>query len=132
MRLVTFLLLNTLAFSVLSAEEPSDFERGLRTLLELELNKFESCLEEGKTNCDDSEVDNFLRLLDEGRRILHLHYTKHRDERDPYPLSTEHYDMIKAIRNQNEDAADKLAHQHTRLFHQRIMDFFKVNYVEDV
>ena len=69
MRLVTFLLLNTLAFSVLSAEEPSDFERGLRTLLELELNKFESCLEEGKTNCDDSEVDNFLRLLDEGRPV---------------------------------------------------------------
>lgn len=69
MRLVTFLLLNALAFSVLSAEEPSDFERGLRTLLKLELNKFESCLEEGKTNCDDSEVDNFMHLLDEGQRV---------------------------------------------------------------
>ena len=28
-------------------------------LLELELDKFESCLKEGKTDCDDSEVDNF-------------------------------------------------------------------------
>jgi hypothetical protein len=69
MRSVTFLLLNTLAFSALSAEEPSDFERGLRTLLELELDKFEFCLEEGKTNCDDSELDNFLHLLDEGRPV---------------------------------------------------------------
>ena len=67
MRLATFLLLNALAFSVLAAEEPSDFEKGLRALLELELNKFESCLDEGKTDCDDSEVDSFLALLDEGQ-----------------------------------------------------------------
>ena len=70
MRLVTFFLLNTLAFNVLAAEEPSDFEKGLRVLLELELNKFESCLDEGKADCDDSEVDNFLRLLDEGRPVV--------------------------------------------------------------
>ena len=69
MRIVTFLLLNALAFNVLAAEEPPDFEKGLRTLLELELNKFESCLDDGKTDCDDSEVDSFLTLLGEGRRI---------------------------------------------------------------
>ena len=67
MRIVTFLLLNALAFNVLAAEEPPDFEKGLRTLLELELNKFESCLDDGKTDCDDAEVDNFLRLLKEGQ-----------------------------------------------------------------
>ena len=69
MRLAAFLLLNILAFDVLAAEEPSDFEKGLRVLLELELNKFESCLEEGKADCDDSEVDSFLTLLGEGRRV---------------------------------------------------------------
>ena len=69
MKLVAFLLLNTLAINALPAEEPSDFEKGLRVLLELELNKFESCLDEGKTDCDDSEVDNFLRLLDEGHPV---------------------------------------------------------------
>lgn len=69
MKLVAFLLLNTLALNALSAEEPSDFEKGLRVLLELELNKFESCLKEGKTDCDDSEVDSFLSLLGEGRSI---------------------------------------------------------------
>lgn len=77
-------------------------------------------------------ADSYERLLDEGRRILHLHYTKHQDAKNPYPLSPEHYDMIEAIREQDEETADKLAHQHTRLFHQRIMDFFKVNYVEEV
>lgn len=70
MKLVAFLLLNTLAINALPAEEPSDFEKGLRVLLELELNKFESCLDEGKTDCDDSEVDNFLHLLDEGRPVV--------------------------------------------------------------
>ncbi len=67
MKLVAFFLLNALAFNVLAAEEPSDFEKGLRVLLELELNRFELCLDEGKADCDDSEVDNFLRLLDEGQ-----------------------------------------------------------------
>ena len=69
MRLVTFLLLNALAFNALSAEEPSDFKKGLQVLLELELNRFESCLDEGKADCDDSEVDSFLTLLGEGRLI---------------------------------------------------------------
>lgn len=66
MKLVAFLLLNTLAINALSAEEPSDFEKGLRVLLELELNKFESCLDDGKADCDDSEVESFSRLLKEG------------------------------------------------------------------
>ena len=70
MKLVAFLLLNTLAINALPAEKPSDFEKGLRVLLELELNKFESCLDEGKTDCDDSEVDNILRLLGEGRPVV--------------------------------------------------------------
>ena len=70
MRLVSLFLLNVLAFNAFAAEDLSDFEKGLRVLLELELNKFESCLKEGKTDCDDSEVDNFLRLLDEGRPVV--------------------------------------------------------------
>ena len=37
--------------------------------MELELNKFESCLDEGKTDCDDSEVDS-LALLGEGASKL--------------------------------------------------------------
>ena len=48
MKLVSFFLLNTLSFNVLAAEGLSDFEKGLRVLLELELNKFESCLDEKK------------------------------------------------------------------------------------
>ena len=69
MRLVTFFLLNALAFNVLAAEEPSDFEKGLRVMLELELNKFESCLDERKADCYDSEVDSFLALLGEGQPV---------------------------------------------------------------
>ena len=69
MKLVTFLLFNALAFNVLAAGETSDFEKGLRVLLELELDKFESCLDERKADCDDSEVDSFLALLSEGQPV---------------------------------------------------------------
>lgn len=69
MRLVTLFLLNALAFNVLAAGEPSDFEKGLRVLLELQLDKFESCLDERKADCDDSEVDSFLALLSEGQPV---------------------------------------------------------------
>ena len=50
MRLVSLFLINVLAFNAFAAEDLSDFENGLRVLLELELNKFESCLKEGKTD----------------------------------------------------------------------------------
>lgn len=76
-------------------------------------------------------AEAYGRLLDEGRRLLHLHYARRSDTDDPFPLSPEHYQMIEAIREKDEAKADSLAHAHTRVFHQRLQDFAPVEFIED-
>lgn len=74
-------------------------------------------------------ADAYARLLDEGRRLLHLHYARRRDADDPFPLGPEHYQMIEAIRENDEAESDRLAHAHTRVFHQRLQDFMAVEFI---
>lgn len=75
--------------------------------------------------------ESYEKLLDEGRRILHMHYAQQTTKQDKYPLGREHFDIIDAIRRQDERAADQLAHAHTRLFHDRLVEFMRVNYIEN-
>jgi len=51
------------------------------------------------------------RLLDEGRRMLRLYFRSFGDTLPP-ELADEHYQLIKAIEDQDEELAEKLAHQH--------------------
>ena len=53
----------------------------------------------------------FCRLLDEGRRILRLYYSSHRD-RLPRRYVVEHEDMIAAVEARDVEAADRLAKAH--------------------
>ncbi|AGT11230.1 GntR family transcriptional regulator [Paracoccus aminophilus] len=53
----------------------------------------------------------FSRLLDEGRRLLRLYYSSYSD-RLPEEFVTEHDDMIRAIEQQDLEAADRLASNH--------------------
>lgn len=39
--------------------------------------------------------------------------------------------MIEAIRPRDVELADRLAHKHTRQFHDRFMDFMQAKYDED-
>ena len=77
-------------------------------------------------------ADAYGRLLDEGRRILHLHYAHIKSTNDPFSLSLEHFDMIEAIRNQDESEADRLASEHKRIFHDRLMEFMRVTFIKDL
>lgn len=77
-------------------------------------------------------ADAYARLLDEGRRILHLHYAHIRNTKDPYSLSLEHFDMIEAIRRQDEGEADRLASEDKRIFRERLMEFMRVTFIEDL
>ena len=56
------MILNGLAFGVLDAEELSDFERGLRTQLDLEVSKLELGPEEGSPDCNDADATRFSAL----------------------------------------------------------------------
>ncbi|AKO99179.1 Transcriptional regulator (plasmid) [Marinovum algicola DG 898] len=74
-------------------------------------------------------AQSYERMLDEGRRILHFHFAHVRKSGSEFPLSPEHHLMVSAIAAQDEAEADRLAHNHTRVFEDRIADFMKVTYL---
>ncbi len=70
----------------------------------------------------------YERLLDEGRRILHLHFDYIERTRDGHLLTDEHEEMIAAIRARDADRADQLAHAHTRQFRDQFLAYLRQNY----
>ncbi len=71
------------------------------------------------------------QLLDEGRRILHMHFDFLRASTSDRLLGSEHADMIAAIRDRDIARADTLAHAHTRQFHDRFVKFLSASYMGD-
>ena len=70
----------------------------------------------------------YEKLLDEGRRILHLHFDYIEKTNDGRLLTDEHEEMIDAIRAKDVARADRLAHDHSRQFRDRFLDFLRANY----
>ena len=70
----------------------------------------------------------YERLLDEGRRILHLHFDYIERTREGRLLTDEHAEMIEAIRQKDVARADQLAHAHTRQFSEGFLNFLRSNY----
>jgi len=74
---------------------------------------------------------SYGQLLDEGRRILHMHFDYIQSSTADHLLQSEHFDIVKAIEKQDVELADKLAHDHTRQFHDRFANFLKAQYFDD-
>ncbi len=72
------------------------------------------------------------RLLDQGRRMLHLHFQYIERTRDGYLLTGEHGEMVEAVRDRDVDRADALAHAHTRQFRDNFVDFMRENYASSI
>lgn len=72
------------------------------------------------------------RLLDQGRRMLHLHFDYLERTPEGYLLTDEHAEMLEAIRDRDVRRADALAHAHTRQFRDNFLDFLKENHAGDV
>lgn len=70
----------------------------------------------------------YERLLDQGRRMLHLHFDYIERTNDGYMLTDEHDEMIAAIAARDIERADALAHAHTRQFRDSFLDFMKENH----
>lgn len=70
----------------------------------------------------------YERLLDQGRRILHLHFDYIERTSDGYLLTGEHAEMLEAIRARDVEEADRLAHAHTRQFRDNFIRFMAQNY----
>lgn len=71
------------------------------------------------------------QLLDDGRRVLHMHFDFIRATPNAVILNRDHHDMIAAIEARDVERADALAHAHTRKFHDRFVDFLRPRYEED-
>ena len=74
----------------------------------------------------------YEKLLDQGRRMLHLHFEFLERTREGYLLTDEHHAMLAAITAKDVERADRLAHEHTRQFRDSFIDFMKKNYATDI
>jgi DNA-binding GntR family transcriptional regulator len=70
----------------------------------------------------------YERLLDQGRRMLHLHFDYLERTRDGTLLTGEHAEMLSAIRDRDCDRADALAHSHTRQFRDNFFRYLQENH----
>jgi DNA-binding GntR family transcriptional regulator len=67
----------------------------------------------------------YERLLNQGRRMLHLHFAYLEEGNDGYLLTDEHDDMLAAIRDRDVERADRLAHAHTRQFQDNFLQYMQ-------
>lgn len=74
----------------------------------------------------------YERLLDQGRRMLHLHFDYLEKERTGRLLTDEHVLMLEAIRDHDVARADALAHAHTRQFRDNFINYMKHTYLAGV
>lgn len=74
----------------------------------------------------------YNRLLNQGRRMLHLHFDFIEREQGGYLLTDEHDEMLDAIRDGDIERADRLAHSHTRQFQADFLDYMKRTYLATV
>src|SRR4030095_3532902 len=70
----------------------------------------------------------YEKLLDQGRRMLHLHFEFLERTHEGYLLTDEHHEMLAAIKAKDVARADTLAHDHTRQFRDSFIAFMKENY----
>ena len=74
----------------------------------------------------------YEKLLDQGRRMLHLHFEFLERTHEGYLLTDEHHELLAAIKAKDVERADKLAHDHTRQFRDNFIEFMKENYATDM
>jgi DNA-binding GntR family transcriptional regulator len=69
----------------------------------------------------------YERLLNQGRRMLHLHFAYLEQGNEGVLLTDEHDEMLAAIRDRDIARADALAHAHTRQFRDNFIAFMRRN-----
>jgi len=76
-------------------------------------------------------IRQYSELLDEGRRLLHLHFEYLTQTQREYLLTDQHREMVDAVAARDVAGAERLAHAHTLQFHERFMLVMKTNYATD-
>ncbi len=74
----------------------------------------------------------YERLLDQGRRMLHMHFEFLERTPGSQMLTGEHDEMLAAIAARDIERADALAHAHTRQFRDNFIRFMSETYAGDM
>ncbi|NRA21714.1 MAG: GntR family transcriptional regulator [Oceanospirillaceae bacterium] len=74
---------------------------------------------------------SYSTLLDEGRRILRLYFRSYNDTLPP-ELVDEHSRIIAAIRSQDADLAESLAHQHSIEVKTRFLEYMATSHTSGI
>lgn len=74
----------------------------------------------------------FIRLLDEGRRILRLYYYKSFNDHLPRKYVDEHDAMVAAIEAQDSELCDRLAAQHAQQIVAQIQRYIAIDRTREV
>ena len=68
----------------------------------------------------------YKRMLDEGRRMIHIHFEYKMLEPDGVRnVAADHTEMVEAIRHRDADRAEQAAHVHAAQFRGRFMEFLE-------
>lgn len=112
------------------ADRQREFEAALKTrdhLVMSEANKnFHMAIARAGKN--PYLIGFYERLLDQGRRMLHMHFEFLERTPGSEMLTGEHDEMLVAIAARDADRADELAHAHTRQFRDNFIRFMSENY----
>jgi DNA-binding GntR family transcriptional regulator len=73
----------------------------------------------------------YVRLLDDGRRMLRLYFRSFGDTL-PSEFAGEHHQLIKAIEDKDEDRAEQLAHLHTVQVSDRFLSSLGVRHTSEM
>ncbi len=76
-------------------------------------------------------VKSYSSLLDEGRRILRLYFRSYNDTLPP-ALVVEHNHILEAIRSQDADLAERLAHEHSIEVKTRFLEYLSTSHTPAV
>ena len=76
----------------------------------------------------------YERLLDEGRRMLHIHFLYHQERPrfDKAEFAGEHDALVRAIEAGDADRAERLAHSHTEQFRGQFLQYLSQSLTKDV
>ncbi len=76
----------------------------------------------------------YARLLDEGMRMLHLHFKFRAETQEPRPdlLTAEHTAMVRAVEDGDPGLAERLGHEHAAVFSDRFIRYMRQNFAADI
>lgn len=74
---------------------------------------------------------HYADLLNEGRRLLHVHFEYLKRAGRRFPWNEQHGDLVTAIADRDVEAADRLAHDHTVSFQRRFLEAMDHNLDKD-